>query len=113
MKTINEILLETRENDFFEKVEPFSPDIKTLNDYSGTYTNHELGDVRWTITVKDGGLSFVIPPYDAEAYQPAFKDAFSHPNMILIFQRDASGRVVSLLADTSRVRNMVFTRVSK
>jgi CubicO group peptidase (beta-lactamase class C family) len=97
-----------------EKVEPFSMDAKTLNDYVGIYTHPELDDVRWTFVVEDGTLTLPSLQDEIAALTPAFKDAFLvGDEIIFVFQRDSSGRVTSLLLDTVRVRNMVFTRVSE
>jgi hypothetical protein len=55
----------------------------------------------------------LLPPDVLWTLNPAFKDAFliDGGEIIFVFQRDASGRVTSLLVDSVRVRNMVFTRV--
>jgi CubicO group peptidase (beta-lactamase class C family) len=96
-----------------EKVEPFSND--DVPEYAGTYINRELGDARIVFTVKEGKLILLPPPEQMETLNPVFKDAFMNGNedVLLVFRRNASGRVESLLVDTARLRNMVFTRVSK
>jgi CubicO group peptidase (beta-lactamase class C family) len=98
-----------------EKVEPASSDAKTLNDYAGIYTHPDLDGVRWTFKVKDGKLTLLPPLEGIETLNPVFKDAFqdAHWGVLFVFQRDASGRVTSLLVDMERMRNMVFSRVSE
>jgi CubicO group peptidase (beta-lactamase class C family) len=98
-----------------EKVEPASSSTKALNDFAGIYTRPELDGVRWTFEIKDGKLNLLPPPDGLETLNPVFKDAFldGDGEVVFVFQRDASGRVASLLVDTNRVRNMVFTRVSE
>jgi CubicO group peptidase (beta-lactamase class C family) len=98
-----------------EKVEPASSDAKTLNDYAGIYTHPEADGARWSFKVKDGKLTLPAPPEGIETLTPVFKDAFqdSHWGVLFVFQRDVSGHVTSLLVDTERLRNMVFTRVSE
>jgi CubicO group peptidase (beta-lactamase class C family) len=96
-----------------EKVEPFSSATNALDEFAGTYTNHEL-DARWTFVIKDGKLTG-LAPIELENLNPVFKDAFldGYGAVLLVFQRDGSGRVTSLLVDTVRIRNMTFTRVSE
>lgn len=95
-----------------EKVEPFSND--DIPEYAGTYINRELGDARVVLTVKEGKLILLPPPEQMETLNPVFKDAFVNGDeiVLLVFRRNASGRVESLLIDTARLRNIVFTRVS-
>lgn len=95
-----------------EKVEPSSSAASVLDEFAGTYSNHEL-DARWTFAIKDGKLT-VLAPIELENLNPTFKDAFfdGYGAVLLVFQRDGSGRVTSLLVDTVRIRNMTFTRVS-
>ena len=87
-----------------EKVEPFSP--AALPDYVGTYTSGELDNASMTFEIDDGKLT------GFDGLTPAFKDAFlaSGNEMLLRFQRNASGRVTSLLVDLPSVRNMAYTR---
>ncbi len=96
-----------------EKVEPFSTDAKTLDEFVGTYINEEL-DARWTFEIKDGKLT-VLPTIELDNLNPVFKDAFLDGDgaVLLVFQRDGSGRATSLLVDTVRIRNMTFSRVSE
>lgn len=96
-----------------EKMEPFATDANALDEFAGEYASHELNDVRWAFAVKDGKLVLLPPPYELETLNPVFKDAFldGYGGVLLVFQRDDSGRVTSLLVDTTRVRNMSFSRV--
>ncbi len=96
-----------------QKVAPPVTDANTLAEYAGTYTNAGLNGARWTFVVKDGKLTLPPLPEGLETLVPAFKDAFFDDDgeILVVFQRDASGRVTSLLVDTVRVRNMMFQRV--
>ena len=95
-----------------EKVEPASSDTKTLFEHAGAYLRREAGDARFLFVVKDGKLAVVAPPDGIGSLKPAFKDAYLNEegNVAFMFQRDASGRVTSMLYDNDRVRNIVFTR---
>lgn len=92
-----------------EKVEPFSAD--ALPEYAGTYVSSELGNARAIFTIKDGKLT-VAPHEGVEALNPVFKDAFldGDEEVFVMFQRNASGRITSLMLETVRARNIVFTR---
>jgi CubicO group peptidase (beta-lactamase class C family) len=97
-----------------EKVAPFATSTEALVDYAGQYANREIGGARWTFAVSGGKLVLVPPPYDVETLNPVFKDAFldGYGGLLLVFQRDVSGRVTSVLVDTVRVRNMTFARIT-
>jgi CubicO group peptidase (beta-lactamase class C family) len=94
-----------------QKVDPFSSDL--LHEYAGSYANSELGDARLVFAVKDRRLVLETPIPELDSLVPAFKDAlFSNVgDALFIFQRDAAGRVASVLVDTERSRDMPFTRV--
>jgi CubicO group peptidase (beta-lactamase class C family) len=94
-----------------QKVDPFSSDL--LREYAGTYTNSELGGARLVFAVKDRRLVLETPIPELDSLVPAFKDAlFSNVgDALFIFQRDAAGRVTSVLVDTQRSRDTPFRRV--
>jgi CubicO group peptidase (beta-lactamase class C family) len=95
-----------------EEVQPASSDAKALNDFAGVYTHPDLDGLQWSFEVKDGKLTLPPPPAEIGALNPVFKDAFldGDSQVLFVFQRDVSGRVTSVLVDTARVRNMVFTK---
>lgn len=95
-----------------EKVAPPTTDLKSLNEYAGTYTSADIDGARWSFVVKDGKLVLVPPPEGLEEFTPVFKDAFldNDEEVLLVFKRDATGKVESLWVDTSRIRNITFTK---
>jgi CubicO group peptidase (beta-lactamase class C family) len=94
-----------------QKVEPFSRDL--LHEYAGAYASSELGNARLVFVVKDRQLILQTPIEGIDSLVPAFKDALfnSDGDALFVFQRNAAGRVTSLLVDTNRSRDMMFTRV--
>jgi hypothetical protein len=70
-----------------------------LSDYAGTYRYGP--DRAWTFSVHGGQLSYTTKPgRTAVAAEPIAKDVFMEDNderNLLIFRRDASGRVVALI----------------
>ncbi len=97
-----------------EHVEPFSTAANALSEYAGVYTNPELGNGRIVLAVSDGRLVPVASLEEIVALNPIFRDAFDvEGEALMVFQRDASGRVTSLVLDHERARNIVFTRVSE
>jgi CubicO group peptidase (beta-lactamase class C family) len=99
----------------FEKVEPASTDLKTASEFVGVYANPiggDMGDARFVFALKDGNLQVVTPPDGIGPLKLVFKDAYLNDlgNVFFLFQRDAAGRVTSVLYDNDRVRNLVLTR---
>jgi CubicO group peptidase (beta-lactamase class C family) len=94
-----------------QKVEPYST--STVQEYAGAYTSGEIGNTRVAFAVKDGRLILETPMEGVDSLVPAFKDALFNSNgdALFVFQRNAAGRVTSLLVDTNRMRNLVLTRV--
>jgi CubicO group peptidase (beta-lactamase class C family) len=95
-----------------EKVAPVSSDVNALAVYAGAYASSELGGGRLVFAVRDGRLATVASLDGIETLTPVFKDAFDVDNgqALLVFQRDASGRVTSVIVDHLWARNMAFAR---
>jgi CubicO group peptidase (beta-lactamase class C family) len=95
-----------------QRVEPYSPDV--LQEYAGAYVNSDLGDARLVFAVKDRRLILQTAIEGIDSLVPAFKDGLFNDDgdALFVFQRNAAGRVTSVLIDTNRMRNVVFTRVS-
>ena len=93
------------------KVEPYAAD--AVHDYAGAYTSSEIGNTRVVFAVKDRRLILQTPMEGVDSLVPAFKDALfnSDGDALFVFQRNAAGRVTSLLVDTHRMRNLVLRRV--
>jgi hypothetical protein len=87
-------------------------DPATLADYAGSYASDEI-DSTFTVTIADGQLMLqrdtdAVPV----ALQPSGENAFRARGLGFRFER-ASGKVVALLVDAGRVRDIRFTRAAK
>jgi hypothetical protein len=83
-----------------------------LDAYTGRYVSEELG-TSWTITRNGGGLRSVTGSGRVRVglLRPAGPDAFSdHEYVLVLFQRDAQGRVTGFTVSTPRVHNLRFAR---
>jgi CubicO group peptidase (beta-lactamase class C family) len=90
---------------------PWQPEAKALTGYPGRYVGDDV-DVTLDVRV-DGDRVLVASRGLAEsALAPSEKpDHFQGPDVYATrFERDASGRVVGLILDASRVKGMRFTR---
>ena len=94
-----------------QKVGPYSTD--ALHEYAGAYASSEIGNARVVFAVKERRLILQTPMEGVDSLVPAFKDALFNSNgdALFVFQRNAAGRVTSLLVDTNRMRNLVLRRV--
>jgi hypothetical protein len=81
-----------------------------LDRYTGTYRSDELRST-WTITRAGGELRVSGGPRGGLRLRPAGEDAFTNGSYVLIlFRRDAAGRITGLTAATQRVQNLQFTK---
>jgi CubicO group peptidase (beta-lactamase class C family) len=83
-----------------------------LDAYTGRYRSEELG-TSWTITREGSRLRAVTASgrNRVGAMRPAGPDAFSdHEYVLVLFQRDAQGRVTGFTVSTPRVHNLRFER---
>jgi CubicO group peptidase (beta-lactamase class C family) len=101
-----------RDTSVMQRVEPYATD--AVQEYAGTYTSPEIGDARVVFAVKDRRLVLETPMDGVDSLVPAFRDALLNNNgdALFVFQRNAAGRVTSVLVDTRRMRNLMLTRVS-
>jgi CubicO group peptidase (beta-lactamase class C family) len=84
-----------------------------LEAYTGRFRSEELG-TSWTITREGSRLRAVTASgrNRVGAMRPAGPDAFSdHEYVLVLFQRDAQGRVTGFTVSTPRVHNLHFERV--
>ena len=83
-----------------------------LDAYAGRYISAELGTA-WRLAREGGGLR-VHPrhgPRRVGLLRPAGPDAFSdHEYVLVLFRRDARGRIRGFSVSTPRVHNLEFTR---
>lgn len=92
--------------------EAVRPSAAELDAYAGRYASEELG-TSWTLAREGGGLR-ATPRHGRNRVallRPAGRDAFSdHEYVLLLFQRDARGRVTGFTVSTPRVHNLRFDR---
>jgi CubicO group peptidase (beta-lactamase class C family) len=93
-------------------VPPLRPSAAELDAYAGRYASDELG-TSWTIAREESGLR-VVPRHGRSRVallRPAGRDAFSdHEYVLLLFRRDARGRVSGFSVATPRVQDLRFER---
>lgn len=83
-----------------------------LDAYTGRYTSDELG-TSWTIAREARGLRITNQHGRSRValLRPAGPDAFSdHEYVLILFERDAQGRVTGFTVSTPRVQNLRFAR---
>jgi CubicO group peptidase (beta-lactamase class C family) len=81
-----------------------------LDRYTGTFRSDELRST-WTITRAGGELRVSGGPRSGLRLRPAGEDAFTDGTYVLVlFRRDAAGRITGLTAATQRVQNLQFSK---
>ena len=105
-------------NYHYERVEKVSPTQDELAQYAGRYYSSEL-DIAWSLVAEDDHLVAKRRKYADSKLTPLFADAFSddwlplmgYPTTYLVvFERDAGGRLAGLRVTGTRVRNLWFVR---
>ena len=81
-----------------------------LETYAGCYNNEDL-DVTYRFYVHDEALRVRIGRRKPVALERVVGDTFTLPDSSLSFGRDVDGNTVDFVMDTSRVRNLRFTRI--
>jgi hypothetical protein len=86
---------------------PFTPSAADLARYEGAYVSDEA-EVTYTIKVENGALFALRRPDARFALAPAYKDAFTNPQLpLVLFRRDAqTGQVNGLSLGLGRVRDL-------
>lgn len=96
--------------DVLERVEPASPGARDLEAYVGQYVSDEA-ETTLTVVVDERGLAIKRRPDTVLRATPAYADAFSVESLgLVIFRRDAEGRVNALSVSQDRVWDLRFTR---
>jgi len=94
----------------FVREADWSPTAADLAQYAGVYTSDEA-EVRFRMEMKDGVLTAVDRYGRGVPLTPHYKDAFvSSPGTIMIFRRDAAGRITELSLGLGRVRDLRLVR---
>jgi CubicO group peptidase (beta-lactamase class C family) len=94
----------------YERVPVAAPSPDDLKALAGTYVSEES---ETTLTIDVNGESLVVSrrPDVKIPLTPAYKDAFAAPELgVVIFRRDAAGRVSALSVAQDRVWDLRFTR---
>lgn len=95
-----------------EKFQPIKPSATELAKYAGDYTSEEL-ETSYRLEVKDGQLTLAIKWQAPVALEPTVRDEFQSPQgMVLVFHRDAAGRVAGFDIFAGRIRNIGFTKAA-
>lgn len=94
----------------YEKMAPFAPGAADLQAYAGSFGSDEV-DTSLRVVV-EGPTLFVMRRPDAHLpLTPLYKDAFTSPALgVVVFRRDASGRVTALSIVEERMWDVRFTR---
>jgi hypothetical protein len=96
--------------DTLERVEPAKPTVDQLNGLVGTYTSDEI-ETSLTVALDGNALVIKRRPDTVTKLTPLFADAFSSDAFdLVIFRRDAAGRVNALSVVESRVWDLRFVR---
>jgi CubicO group peptidase (beta-lactamase class C family) len=90
----------------------WKPAAAELEDFTGEWFSDEAQS-RVIFKAENGNLYLILHPVARFQLRPVYKDAFSAQGYVMWFTRDASGKIDKLHVGTSRMRDMLFSRVSK
>jgi len=89
---------------------PFAPSHEELREFEGTFTSEEI-DGTYAIVARDADLVLRAPTRPDMEMKPLFPDAFSGASLgVVMFSRDARGRVTAFSSTTGGVRGLRFVR---
>jgi CubicO group peptidase (beta-lactamase class C family) len=94
----------------FTAVQEWKP--ADLNEFAGDWYSDEAQS-RVTIDIENGKPYLMVRPVIKFEVRPIYKDAFSGQGYVFWFTRDAAGKIDRLHVGTSRMRDMLFERVTK
>jgi hypothetical protein len=94
----------------FVREADWTPTPAELAQYTGTYTSDEA-ETTFKFEVKNGALTAVDRYGRGVPLVPHYKDGFvSAQNTIMVFRRDASGKVNAVSFGLGRVRDLRFQK---
>lgn len=97
----------------YERMMPATPTADQLASLAGVYVSDEA-EVTFTVEAQGDTLALRRRPDAKLPMTPLYADAFRTPQVgTVVFERDASGRVVALRVVQDRVWNLHFTRQAK
>ena len=95
----------------FQRIPSITPKPEELSAYAGEYRSDEL-QATYKFTAKDGKLDLTVGWQEAKTLEPSVRDEFIDPSgRVMVFRRDAAGRVTGMDLFAGRVRNIRFQRV--
>jgi CubicO group peptidase (beta-lactamase class C family) len=95
----------------FQRIPMITPTAEELNAYAGEYRSDEL-QATYKFASKDGKLSLTVGWQEVKELEPSVRDEFIDPTgRVMVFRRDAPGRVTGMDLFAGRVRNIRFQRV--
>lgn len=106
------MLIETNDDcGVWHAFEPVTLLPEALKQYAGSYYSEEI-DATYELLYENGVLLLRFPPDDLRLLRPVFQDGFQIEGVVTCrFQRNNAGRIVGLLIDSHRVRNLLFKRI--
>ena len=94
----------------YERAKKVTPTPAQLQELAGTYVSDEA-ETTLVAAVDGGSLVLKRRPDTVITLTPLYADAFSAPQLgLVIFRRDASGRVTSITVNQDRVWDLRFSR---
>jgi CubicO group peptidase (beta-lactamase class C family) len=85
----------------------WNPTSSDLKEYTGDYHSDEL-DFSWSFHLVDGKLVMRCQGVPNLEVDPAYQDAFTLPNRLMVFHRNSDGQINRLLVSTDRVIALEF-----
>ena len=96
----------------YTRVAAVSPSAQELKEFTGIYTSDEA-ETSYQAVVQNQTLVLKRRPDTVIELKPIYEDAFDGPHLgLVIFRRDASGRVTALSVHQDRVWDLRFKRVT-
>ncbi len=90
----------------------WKPALTDLNDFAGEWYCEEAQS-RVSIKVENDKAFLILRPVTRFQLMPVYKDGFSAQGYVFWFTRDKSGKVMDMHVGTGRMRDMLFTRLTK
>jgi CubicO group peptidase (beta-lactamase class C family) len=107
--TVNRLTLHQFEDRDAHRIEPFSPTVAMLAEFTGTYYSDEL-DAAYHLLLEEDRLIARDPRDRPVPLEPTAQDVFGVPGAEVRFRRNASGTVNGFVYSSGRVLNLAFER---
>jgi len=93
----------------WSRVPSFEPTAAQLDEYLGSFASEEL-DVRYYMQIKDGVLHAASLRRNPQPMKPITQDVFTNEQGMLLFTRDAAGRIDGFALTGNRARDIRFDK---